>query len=48
LAGARRVGMTSVMVTGVVEELWPDRIAERSRHADFVIKHLAELLGQGC
>ena len=48
LAGARAVGMTSVMITGVIQQLWPDRIAERSRHADFVIKRLGELLGQGC
>ena len=44
LAGARRMGMTSVMVTGVIEQLWPDKIAERRPDADFVIKRLTELL----
>jgi putative hydrolase of the HAD superfamily len=44
LAGARRVGMTSVMVTGVIEQLSPEKVAERRPDADFVIQRLTELL----
>ena len=45
LEGARAVGMTVIMIAGVIREQWPDRIAERQRHADFVIERLPELIG---
>ena len=44
LKGARDLGITAVMVTNVIRELWPDRIAERANQADFQIEHLAELI----
>jgi putative hydrolase of the HAD superfamily len=44
LEGAKRLGIASVLVTGIIEELWPEKIAERRRHADFVIVGLDELL----
>ena len=44
LEGARDCGITTVMVTGIIKELWPDRIEERQAHADFVIEHLSDLL----
>jgi len=44
LRGARQVGLTAVMVTNVIRELWPDRIAERAAQADFQIEHLSELI----
>ena len=43
LEGARNAGMTTIMITGIIRELWPDRIADRRRHADFVIEQLTEL-----
>ncbi len=43
LQGARNVGMTAVMITGIIREIWPERIPERRQHADFVIERLAEL-----
>jgi putative hydrolase of the HAD superfamily len=43
LEGAENVGMATVMITGIIRELWPERIAERQRHADFVIERLDEL-----
>ncbi len=43
LEGAKNVGMATIMITGIIKELWPDRIAERQRHADFVIERLSEL-----
>ena len=44
LRGARDVGMTAVMIAGIIREQWPDRIAERQQHADFVIEQLSELV----
>ena len=44
LAGARALGMTTVMMTGVIKELWPERVEPRLRHADFVIEKLDELV----
>jgi len=44
LEGAHACGITTVMVTGIIKELWPDRIEERQAHADFVIEHLSDLL----
>jgi len=47
LAGARDVGMTTVMITGVIRDLWPEKIEERKADADHVIEHLSELIGDG-
>lgn len=44
LEGAKTVGITTVMIAGIIREIWPQRIAERQRHADFVIERLVELV----
>lgn len=44
LEGAKNVGMTAIMITGIIMELWPGRIAERQRHADSVVERLNELI----
>ena len=44
LRGAKAVGMTAVMIVGVIRELWPEKIEQRKPDADFVIEHLSELL----
>jgi putative hydrolase of the HAD superfamily len=44
LEGARNLGITAVMITGIIREIWPQRIEERQRHADFVIEQLTELI----
>ena len=44
LPGAKAVGLTTVMITGVIRELWPDKIEQRRPHADFVIERLSELI----
>ncbi|MEO6875817.1 MAG: HAD family hydrolase [Opitutaceae bacterium] len=46
LAGAKTLGLTTVMIAGIIRELWPEKIAERATHADFQIEHLPELLHQ--
>ncbi len=47
LEGARALGLTTVMITGIIREIWPEKIEERERHADFVIERLSELLPPG-
>jgi putative hydrolase of the HAD superfamily len=44
LRGARAMGITTVMITGIIRELWPERIPLRRKDADFVIERLGELL----
>lgn len=44
LAGARNVGMATIMIAGFIRDVWPDRIEERRRSADTMIEHLNELL----
>ncbi|HYD39339.1 MAG TPA: HAD-IA family hydrolase [Anaeromyxobacter sp.] len=44
LRGAREVGLTTVLMTGVIRELWPERVAARRTWADFEIASLGELL----
>jgi putative hydrolase of the HAD superfamily len=44
LSGARRAGLVTVMITGIVKELWPERIESRKADADYVIERLPELL----
>ena len=44
LEGAKAVGMRTVLVYGVIEELWPDVIAARRELADHSIRFVPELL----
>jgi HAD superfamily hydrolase (TIGR01509 family) len=47
LQAARDAGMTAIMITGIVRELWPEQIAVRRAQADFVIERLSELVAVG-
>jgi len=42
--GARQVGLSSVFFSGVMEEMWPERIPALSEMADVHIRALRELL----
>lgn len=44
LEGARNAGLATVMVTGHIKRIYPEKIAERRTHADFVIDSLGELV----
>jgi putative hydrolase of the HAD superfamily len=44
LAGAKRAGLSTVMITGIIKELWPDAIPARRRWADMEIVALPELV----
>ena len=44
LEGAQALGITTVMITGIIRELWPEKIPQRRPHADFEIEGLSELI----
>jgi len=44
LQGARDVGLTTVMMVGMIKDIWADKIERRKAHADFVIERLSELV----
>jgi putative hydrolase of the HAD superfamily len=44
LRAAKSFGMTTVMVVGVIRDIWPDKIEERKEYADFVIENIAKLI----
>lgn len=43
LKGAKEAGLTTIMITGVIQELWPGKISERKKWADYVIERIEEL-----
>lgn len=43
LRGAKQVGLTTVMMAGIVRRFWPELIEERRPAADFEIDRLSEL-----
>jgi len=44
LVGAKDVGLTTVFISGIIQELWPERVAPRRAVADHHIVHLPEIL----
>jgi putative hydrolase of the HAD superfamily len=44
LWGAKQAGLATIMITGVINELWPDQIEPRRLYADYVIEHIEELI----
>jgi len=44
LAGARAVGLKTVLMSGVAEELWPDAMPARRKQADQEIQSIPEIL----
>jgi len=44
LEGAKNLGITTVMITGIISEIWPDKIDARKKYADYVIERLNELV----
>jgi len=45
LEGARRAGLTPVLVTGIRSMLWPETLEAIRKHADYEIEKLYELFG---
>jgi putative hydrolase of the HAD superfamily len=43
LEGAKAVGLTTVMMAGMIRKIWPEKIEERKRFADYVVESLDEL-----
>ncbi len=46
LFGAKEVGITTVMTTEIIKQLWPEKIRERQEHADYVIDHFDRLISK--
>lgn len=44
LHGAKQVGLSTIMITGIIKELWPDEIEPRKIYADYVIENIDELV----
>lgn len=44
LSGARRVGMETVLVTHVIERLWPERIEKARASAVHVVRDIGDIL----
>jgi putative hydrolase of the HAD superfamily len=44
LEGAKNVGLETVFFSGVIREMWPDRIEPRRKIADYSIDNLEELI----
>lgn len=44
LAAAKEIGFTSIMITGIIKNLWPHKIDKIKKDADFVIENINELL----
>ena len=44
LEGAKALGLATIMIIGIIRELWPEKIEQRKAHADFCIEHLSELV----
>ena len=44
LQGAQNLGLTTIFIAGVMREIWPEKIPERQRQADFKIEQLTELI----
>lgn len=44
LTAAKEIGITPIMMTGIIKKLWPHKIDEIKKNADFVIENFYELL----
>lgn len=44
LAGAREVGMPTVFISGVIAELWPERVPQRLSSCDHHVERIPEVL----
>jgi FMN phosphatase YigB (HAD superfamily) len=44
LAGAKSIGMRTVLVSGVIRQLWPEKIPERAAIADHHLAWVPEIL----
>tara|TARA_B100000609_G_C17180585_1_gene416881 strand:- start:24 stop:731 length:708 start_codon:yes stop_codon:yes gene_type:complete len=44
LRGAREVGLTTVMTTEIISNIWPEKIPDRAKYADYQISRLGDLI----
>ena len=44
LKGGKEAGITTVMITGIIQDLWPEKIPQNRPWADFEIVKISELI----
>jgi putative hydrolase of the HAD superfamily len=44
LKGAKESGMTTILTTNIIKSLWPEKIENIKKHADYVIDNINDLL----
>lgn len=44
LQGAKEVGLSTIMITGIIKEIWPEKIESRKAYSDYVIENINELV----
>ncbi len=44
LYGAKQAGMSTIFITGIIKEIWPEKIESRKAYADYVIENIEELI----
>jgi putative hydrolase of the HAD superfamily len=44
LYGAKQIGLSTIMITGLIKEIWPDKIEAIKTYADYVIENIDELI----
>ena len=47
LSGARALGITTVQMTGIISQLWPEAVEELGRGADYRIERISALVNKG-
>jgi len=44
LEGAKRLGITTVIITGFIKDMRKEKLDERKQYADYVIENIRELI----
>lgn len=42
--GAKGLGLSTIMVTGIAKKLWPEKLPAIEKHADYIIESVSELI----
>jgi putative hydrolase of the HAD superfamily len=46
LEGAQKAGLSTIMITGIIREIWPERIEGRKKNANYIIETIDELVNE--
>lgn len=42
--GAKELGISTIMITGIAERIWPEKLTAIKAHADYIINEVAEMI----